>query len=47
MSKKLREMIRENQRLNHINIKMFSVSAKSVETEEKEETCHANNRGKN
>jgi hypothetical protein len=40
MSKKLREMIRENQRLNHINIKMFSVSAKSVETEEKEENTN-------
>jgi len=40
MSKKLREMIRENQRLNHINIKMFSVSAKSVETEEREENTN-------
>lgn len=31
MSKKLREMIRENQKLNNINIKMFAVKSKSTE----------------
>ena len=36
MSKKLREMIRENQRRNGINLKMFSVAVKSTEESFKE-----------
>ena len=36
MSKKLREMIRENQRRNGISLKMFSVAVKNSEEEIKE-----------
>ena len=42
MSKKLREMIRENQKLNNINIKMFAVKSKSTE-----ETENKNKNNKN
>lgn len=38
MSKKLREMIRENQKLNNINIKIFAIKSKSTEeTESKDD----------
>lgn len=36
MSKKLREMIRENQKLNNINLRMFAVASKTVSFEQEE-----------
>lgn len=44
MSKKLREMIRENQRLNNINIKMFAIKSKSTEEIESKNKNNKNNK---
>lgn len=44
MSKKLREMIRENQRLNNINIKMFAIKSKFTEEIESKNKNNKNNK---
>ena len=46
MSKKLREMIRENQKLNNINLRMFAVASKTISFEQEENNKSTKKRNK-